>query len=56
MEKRNVVEDRRTPTQELTDPDDTIVKSAAAGFNVEQAAKDGDVKQREVKDVVRNTE
>jgi hypothetical protein len=50
MEKRNVVEDRRTPTQELVDPEDSIVKSAAAEFNVEGGAKAGGVQQREVAD------
>ena len=52
MEKRNVVENRRTPTQELVDPDDNIVKSAAAEFKVDpDTCKSGDTnKQREVKD------
>jgi len=50
MEKRNVVEDRRTPTHELVDPDDTIVKSAASEFEPARDAKAGDVRKREVAD------
>lgn len=52
MEKRNVVENRRTPTQELVDPDDSIVKSAAAEFKVEpETCKSADTnEQPEVRD------
>ena len=50
MEKRNVVEDRRTPAQELADPDDQIVKSAADEFKVEPEPAKGSDNQREVED------
>lgn len=39
MEKRNVVEDRRTPKHELNRPDEDWDKTAAAEFNPKKVKK-----------------